>query len=251
MKEFDELCRYMTEKYLSKYISSTLVNSCDSFSGFEEAHEVIEVFTKLLLAIKRYLPTARPAAVPAPAPTRAPVRRVLRSNTTMNTCDDAFLTTESPETDMEHDHEHTLAAVGASTSPSRSAEALAISRLEKNQEELQQIMKSFLSEMRHQGTQSKTFQESLLHTMRNDRTAHAPLAALDDMSRGGRGHGGEGRGADSYAAGQTRQGRREEGYDYLIDTEPIPPKDLPSEIRAAFVSANIRGDAYYKEKPCR
>eukprot|EP00965_Chrysotila_dentata_P063279 2096934-Pleurochrysis_carterae.AAC.1 len=32
MKEFDELCRYMTEKYLFKYVSSTRANSCDSFS---------------------------------------------------------------------------------------------------------------------------------------------------------------------------------------------------------------------------
>eukprot|EP00965_Chrysotila_dentata_P013294 439390-Pleurochrysis_carterae.AAC.1 len=152
MKEFDELCRYMTEKYLSKYVSSTRVNSCYSVSGFEEAHEVIEALTKLLLAIKRYLPTARPAAAPAPASTRAPARRILRSGTSMNSCDDAFLATESPEMDVEPDQEHALAAVGASTSPSRSAEALAISRLEKNQEDLQNILKSFLSEMRHQGT---------------------------------------------------------------------------------------------------
>eukprot|EP00965_Chrysotila_dentata_P028935 961905-Pleurochrysis_carterae.AAC.1 len=39
MKEFDELCRYITEKYLFKYVSSTRANSCDSFSGFEESHE--------------------------------------------------------------------------------------------------------------------------------------------------------------------------------------------------------------------
>eukprot|EP00965_Chrysotila_dentata_P248803 6208553-Pleurochrysis_carterae.AAC.1 len=141
MKEFDELCRYMTEKYLSKYVSSTRVNSCDSFSGFKEAHEVVEVFTKFLLAIKRYLPTARPAAAPAPAPTQTTARRILRSGTSTNACDDAFLTTESPEMDVELDH-NPLAAVGASTSPSRSAEALAISRLEKNQEDLQNIMKS-------------------------------------------------------------------------------------------------------------
>eukprot|EP00965_Chrysotila_dentata_P172420 5689668-Pleurochrysis_carterae.AAC.1 len=68
MKEFDELCRYMTEKYLSKYVSSTRVNSCESFSGFDEAHEVTKVFIKLILAIERYLPTSGPAAVPAPAP---------------------------------------------------------------------------------------------------------------------------------------------------------------------------------------
>eukprot|EP00965_Chrysotila_dentata_P131197 4337074-Pleurochrysis_carterae.AAC.1 len=39
IKEFDELCRYMTERYLSKYVSSTRENSCESFSGFAEAHE--------------------------------------------------------------------------------------------------------------------------------------------------------------------------------------------------------------------
>eukprot|EP00965_Chrysotila_dentata_P229485 6197221-Pleurochrysis_carterae.AAC.4 len=32
----------MTERHLSKYVSSTSVNSCDSFSGFAEAHEVTE-----------------------------------------------------------------------------------------------------------------------------------------------------------------------------------------------------------------
>eukprot|EP00965_Chrysotila_dentata_P025563 849950-Pleurochrysis_carterae.AAC.3 len=134
--------------------------------------------------------------------------------------------------------------------PSRSAEALAIFRLEKGQEELHRLMKSFMSEVKHRSTQDKTFQESLLHTMRKDQTAHTPLAALDDTSKGGRGRGG-GRGAGSYAAGQNRQGRREDGYDRLNDTEPIPPKDFPSEIRAAFESANIRGDAYYNKKPCR
>eukprot|EP00965_Chrysotila_dentata_P041052 1361672-Pleurochrysis_carterae.AAC.1 len=76
--------------------------------------------------------------------------------------------------------------------------------------------------------------------MRNDRAAHTPLAALDDSSRGGRGRGGEGRGAGNYSAGRGRQSRREEGYDRLNFTEPIPQKDLPSEIRAALESANIR-----------
>eukprot|EP00965_Chrysotila_dentata_P025562 849950-Pleurochrysis_carterae.AAC.2 len=33
-------------------------------------------FTKLVIAIERYLPTISPAAVPAPAPTPAPARRV-------------------------------------------------------------------------------------------------------------------------------------------------------------------------------
>eukprot|EP00965_Chrysotila_dentata_P106534 3519184-Pleurochrysis_carterae.AAC.1 len=65
----------MTEKYLFKYVSSNRANSCDPFSGFEESHEVVEIFTKLLLAIKRYLPTTQPAAAPAVASTRAPARR--------------------------------------------------------------------------------------------------------------------------------------------------------------------------------
>eukprot|EP00965_Chrysotila_dentata_P177211 5852690-Pleurochrysis_carterae.AAC.1 len=39
IKEFDELCRYMTERYLSMYVSSTRANSCESFTGFAEAHE--------------------------------------------------------------------------------------------------------------------------------------------------------------------------------------------------------------------
>eukprot|EP00965_Chrysotila_dentata_P185895 6137189-Pleurochrysis_carterae.AAC.1 len=42
IKEFDDLCRYMVERQLSKYVSSTRANSCESFSGFAEAHEVTE-----------------------------------------------------------------------------------------------------------------------------------------------------------------------------------------------------------------
>eukprot|EP00965_Chrysotila_dentata_P123872 4094227-Pleurochrysis_carterae.AAC.3 len=55
MREFDDLCRYMTERYLSKYVSSTRANSCDSFSRFAEAHEVTEVFVRLIVAIERHL----------------------------------------------------------------------------------------------------------------------------------------------------------------------------------------------------
>eukprot|EP00965_Chrysotila_dentata_P062406 2068439-Pleurochrysis_carterae.AAC.3 len=76
--------------------------------------------------------------------------------------------------------------------------------------------------------------------------------SLDDLSRSGRGRGGGGtREAGSCAAGQNRQDRREDGYNHLDGMEPIPPKDLLSEIRSAFQSANIYGDAYYKAKPCR
>eukprot|EP00965_Chrysotila_dentata_P131352 4342899-Pleurochrysis_carterae.AAC.1 len=39
IREFDDLCRYMAERHLSKYVFSTRANSCDSFSGFAEAHE--------------------------------------------------------------------------------------------------------------------------------------------------------------------------------------------------------------------
>eukprot|EP00965_Chrysotila_dentata_P100732 3328070-Pleurochrysis_carterae.AAC.1 len=55
MRKFDDLCRYMTERHVSKYVSSTRGNSCDSFSGFVEAHEVTEVLVKLIIAIERYL----------------------------------------------------------------------------------------------------------------------------------------------------------------------------------------------------
>eukprot|EP00965_Chrysotila_dentata_P109138 3606360-Pleurochrysis_carterae.AAC.1 len=55
MREFNDLCRHMTERHLSKYLSSTCVNSCESFSGFAEAYEVTEVFIKLIIAIERYL----------------------------------------------------------------------------------------------------------------------------------------------------------------------------------------------------
>eukprot|EP00965_Chrysotila_dentata_P259420 6213559-Pleurochrysis_carterae.AAC.2 len=33
MREYDDFCRYMTQRHLSKYVSSTRSNSCDSFSG--------------------------------------------------------------------------------------------------------------------------------------------------------------------------------------------------------------------------
>eukprot|EP00965_Chrysotila_dentata_P240683 6203850-Pleurochrysis_carterae.AAC.1 len=45
----------MAERHLSKYVSSTRANSCDSFSGFAEAHEVTEAFIRLIAAIKRYI----------------------------------------------------------------------------------------------------------------------------------------------------------------------------------------------------
>eukprot|EP00965_Chrysotila_dentata_P123165 4071372-Pleurochrysis_carterae.AAC.2 len=64
MQEFDELCRYMTERHLSKYVSSTRVNSCESFSGFAEAREVTEVFIKLVVAFERYFEPESPASAP-------------------------------------------------------------------------------------------------------------------------------------------------------------------------------------------
>eukprot|EP00965_Chrysotila_dentata_P069648 2300392-Pleurochrysis_carterae.AAC.1 len=39
LREFDDLCRYMAERHSIKYVSSTGANSCNSFSGFAEAHE--------------------------------------------------------------------------------------------------------------------------------------------------------------------------------------------------------------------
>eukprot|EP00965_Chrysotila_dentata_P022132 732624-Pleurochrysis_carterae.AAC.1 len=45
----------MTERHVSKYVLSTRGNSCDSFSGFAEAHEVTEVFVKLIVGNVRYL----------------------------------------------------------------------------------------------------------------------------------------------------------------------------------------------------
>eukprot|EP00965_Chrysotila_dentata_P037777 1256140-Pleurochrysis_carterae.AAC.1 len=55
IKEFDDLCRYMIERHLSKYVSSTRANSGESFFGFAEAHEVTEVLVKLIVAVERYL----------------------------------------------------------------------------------------------------------------------------------------------------------------------------------------------------
>eukprot|EP00965_Chrysotila_dentata_P034096 1135372-Pleurochrysis_carterae.AAC.1 len=37
------------------FVSSTRANSCDSFSGFAEAHEVKEAFIRLIAAIMRYI----------------------------------------------------------------------------------------------------------------------------------------------------------------------------------------------------
>eukprot|EP00965_Chrysotila_dentata_P229177 6197026-Pleurochrysis_carterae.AAC.2 len=56
MREFDDLCRHMTERHLSKYVSSTCVNLCKSCSRFAEAHEFFtEVFIKVIITIQRYL----------------------------------------------------------------------------------------------------------------------------------------------------------------------------------------------------
>eukprot|EP00965_Chrysotila_dentata_P144155 4761669-Pleurochrysis_carterae.AAC.1 len=56
LQEFDDLCRYMAERHLSQYVSSTRANSCESFSGFAEAHEVTAAFIRLIVAaIERYL----------------------------------------------------------------------------------------------------------------------------------------------------------------------------------------------------
>eukprot|EP00965_Chrysotila_dentata_P008415 274341-Pleurochrysis_carterae.AAC.1 len=54
IKEFDNLCRYMAERHLSKYVSCTRANSCESFSGFAETHEVTKVFIRLIVAVERY-----------------------------------------------------------------------------------------------------------------------------------------------------------------------------------------------------
>eukprot|EP00965_Chrysotila_dentata_P017647 586235-Pleurochrysis_carterae.AAC.1 len=55
MREFDDLCRYMAKRHLSKYVSLTRAKSCDSFSGFAEAHEVTEAFIRLIAVIERNL----------------------------------------------------------------------------------------------------------------------------------------------------------------------------------------------------
>eukprot|EP00965_Chrysotila_dentata_P143879 4753255-Pleurochrysis_carterae.AAC.1 len=55
MRDFDNLCRYMAERHLSKYVSLTRANSCNSFSGFAEAHKVTEAFNRLIAAIERYI----------------------------------------------------------------------------------------------------------------------------------------------------------------------------------------------------
>eukprot|EP00965_Chrysotila_dentata_P033438 1112991-Pleurochrysis_carterae.AAC.1 len=45
----------MAERHLSKYVLSTRANSCESFSGFAEAHEVTKVLVRLIVAVERYL----------------------------------------------------------------------------------------------------------------------------------------------------------------------------------------------------
>eukprot|EP00965_Chrysotila_dentata_P064688 2144922-Pleurochrysis_carterae.AAC.1 len=74
MREFDDLCRYMlTERHLSKYVLSTRANSCDSLSGFTEAHEVTEVFVRLIVAKERYI---EPEGTLLPTMTVAATRRL-------------------------------------------------------------------------------------------------------------------------------------------------------------------------------
>eukprot|EP00965_Chrysotila_dentata_P028494 946268-Pleurochrysis_carterae.AAC.1 len=67
-----------------------------------------------------------------------------------------------------------------------------------------------MSQMQHISTRDKASQESFLHTTRKEQSANAaPLAALDDSSRGGRGRGGGGgRGTGSYATRQNRHRNR-------------------------------------------
>eukprot|EP00965_Chrysotila_dentata_P141050 4662288-Pleurochrysis_carterae.AAC.2 len=105
--------------------------------------------------------------------------------------------------------------------------------------------------MQQMRTRDKAFRESILRLTRKEQSANtAPSVTLDDLSRVVRGREGGGRGASNYAAGQSQQDRLKDGCDRLNDMEPIPPKDLPNEIRDALESANIKGDAYYKAKPC-
>eukprot|EP00965_Chrysotila_dentata_P206146 6183381-Pleurochrysis_carterae.AAC.3 len=89
--------------------------------------------------------------------------------------------------------------------PSHSVKAHAIARLEKNPEDMQRLMKAMVSPMQHMSTHNNPSQESLLYKTRKEQYANAVcLAALDDVSRGGRGCGGGGKEAGDYAAGQSR-----------------------------------------------
>eukprot|EP00965_Chrysotila_dentata_P184642 6095115-Pleurochrysis_carterae.AAC.2 len=55
IQEFDDLCRYMTERHVSKYVSSTRGQPLRFVPGFAKANEVTEVFVKLIVAVVRYL----------------------------------------------------------------------------------------------------------------------------------------------------------------------------------------------------
>eukprot|EP00965_Chrysotila_dentata_P208200 6184570-Pleurochrysis_carterae.AAC.2 len=85
-----------------------------------------------------------------------------------------------------------------------------------------------VSHMQLMSTRDQAFRESFPpHDAQRAVCNAAPLAALDDAARGGRGQGRGGRGgrgAGGYVSGQNRQKRREDGYDRLNDAEPISLK---------------------------
>eukprot|EP00965_Chrysotila_dentata_P167226 5521707-Pleurochrysis_carterae.AAC.2 len=135
MRKSHELCRYRTEIYLSKYVLSTRVNSGESFFGSAEAHEVTEVFIKLIADIERYLEPASTASVPGSD---------CNSNTTLSD-DNVVFAAEFIEPESESARAEPMAAVGTPASLQHSVEAHAIARPEKSQEDMQRLMKATVS----------------------------------------------------------------------------------------------------------
>eukprot|EP00965_Chrysotila_dentata_P054220 1799198-Pleurochrysis_carterae.AAC.1 len=104
----------MAERHLSNYISSTRVNSCESFSGFAEAHEVTKVFIRLIVAVERYLEPEDLAADSDGS-----------SDSTFSN-DDARPSVETPELVPESADAEPLEEVGASFAPPRVRRARAV-----------------------------------------------------------------------------------------------------------------------------
>eukprot|EP00965_Chrysotila_dentata_P257715 6212980-Pleurochrysis_carterae.AAC.5 len=195
MRKFDELCRYMTERYLPRYVSSTRVNSCESFSGFAEAHEVTKVFIKLIDAMERYLEPESTASTPESDSS---------SDTTLSD-DEVVPPAEFPEPEPKPVYAEPMAAVGTAATAPNSVKAHAIARLEKSQDDMQRLMKVMVSQMQQMSTRDKAFQESFLRTMRKEQSANtARLVALGLVEKWPRPRaGGGGRGAGSYVSKQS------------------------------------------------
>eukprot|EP00965_Chrysotila_dentata_P250101 6209254-Pleurochrysis_carterae.AAC.2 len=101
-----------------RYVSSTCVNSSESFSGCAEAREVTVVFIKLVVVSERYLEPASFASAPGSD---------CSSDTTSN--DNVIPPTDTQEPGTESAYAEPMAAVGTPATPLHNMQAHAIARL--------------------------------------------------------------------------------------------------------------------------